>query len=599
VCLTEDDPYEEAKDGSQRSDGGRSAPDLDGWRYVEQDPSTMEDIWARSAYFTVDTSYVLFRRTKWLKLQPADESDKTWSNFSYSAPPITEGVNREIEVEIAPPQVVLFETVELKPCSRDKRLPQTGFLIMDFRLKPKDVGDAACIYLEDILAFNDQVRCLWGLSEFENFKYAVLMGQCEQLYSPPRKFDKSTVAKWQQDKLADLRLECPANEGVAPVPIHHLSLWESAVLNPVARPNEKKKLWLIDRTMRDSARAWASRCTDKAAFANGSNCPIAGVAASMGSHTGWLATTDYRAYVWIFAYLEQSLSRRFERTPDRPEIYGHWVKFLNVDSPGGLYWQGKSEAGGAELEVNDTSSFERDWARARTYARWAHLDSYYGFTPHSGALLCASWNPHLNLGKHFRTMYFDQVLLLLYLRICAFDFSLHLARIGADLRDELRRRPNSRKVIEKHRKVFGEVRREFMSFVSLYQFPLLSTQQQGVEMYTLARQRMDVDELFRDIANEIDTADRVIVTHSGQNVSDRIELLTFLGLPIAVLSLILSGLTYLESKHFDWKSLMQILVCSLKFERRNPSALVYGILTVLLLLFVERMIWLIKRLRRR
>jgi len=319
----------------------------------------------------------------------------------------------------------------------------------------------------------------------------------------------------------------------------------------------------------------------------------------MRNHTGWLATTDYRAYIWIFAYLEQSLSCRFARGPDHAERFGHWVKFLNVDDPGDAYWKSNVKAGDAELKVNDTSSFERDWARAHTYSRWAHLNSYYGFTPHSGALLSTRWNPIYNLGQHFRTMYFDQVLLLLYLRICAFDFSLHLALISADLRDELHRRPNSSSVIKKHRKVFGKVRREFMSFASLYQFPLLSTQQQGVEMYTLARQHMDVDHLFRDIANEIDTADRVIAMHSEVNVSDRIELLTLFGLPVATLSLILSVLTFLESQHFGWKSLMQILVCNLKFERRHPSALMYGILTLLLLVFIERMIWLIKRLRHR
>lgn len=287
----------------------------------------------------------------------------------------------------------------------------------------------------------------------------------------------------------------------------------------------------------------------------------------MSDHTGWLATTDYRAYLWTSAFLhkEHSLSSHFYLRGDRPEQFGHWVKFLNVDASGDGYWNASHTRYSAELAVNDTSSFEQDWARDHTYARWARYGSYYGFTPHSGALLSTfsvaecdvKLKKPYHIGDHFQTMYFDQVLLLLYLRICAFDFSLHLAQIGAELRDGLRgcRRPS--KVIGDMRKPFAKVRREFMSFASLYQFPLLSTQQQGVEMYTVARKQMDVDDLFKDIANEIDSADRVMGTHREERVSSNILWLTRLGLPIAAISLLISLFVYLQ---ITWEAVRQIVL---------------------------------------
>ena len=275
-----------------------------------------------------------------------------------------------------------------------------------------------------------------------------------------------------------------------------------------------------------------------------------------------IETTDHRAFVWSYAFLSESLSSRFGGPADRPEYYGHWVKLLNVDSPSG-YFAGSWPSARQELATNDTSAFEREWARPRTYHRWARWSSYYGFSPHSGVLLSTALpSPSdIDLGRHFVTMYFDQALLLLYLRTAAFSFSARVAHLGAELRDDLteatrylrkrshRRKRAEYKVIENHREAFADLRREFMSFASLYQFPLLSTQQQSVEMYTLARHYMDVDELFRDVASEIDAADRVIATHNEERVSRHVESLTFWGLPIAVTVLLMTLLgAMLKSK---------------------------------------------------
>ncbi|MGH8613413.1 MAG: hypothetical protein ACREYF_15710 [Gammaproteobacteria bacterium] len=60
--------------------------------------------------------------------------------------------------------------------------------------------------------------------------------------------------------------------------------------------------------------------------------------------------------------------------------------------------------------------FEREWAKERTYRRWEEWGSYYGFNYHSGAMLGP---PETNppFWRHFAEVYFDQVLLLLYLRV--------------------------------------------------------------------------------------------------------------------------------------------------------------------------------------
>jgi hypothetical protein len=77
-----------------------------------------------------------------------------------------------------------------------------------------------------------------------------------------------------------------------------------------------------------------------------------------------------------------------------------------------------------------------------------------------------------------------------------------------------------------------------------------------VELYTLAREHMDVDELFKDIANEIDSADRVMGTHREEIVSWNILLLTRLGLPIAAISLLVSLLAYMQ---ITWETIRQVV----------------------------------------
>jgi len=293
--------------------------------------------------------------------------------------------------------------------------------------------------------------------------------------------------------------------------------------------------------MRGKTAAWAGGCgesgCDKPRFPEAAQ-PVPQDATAIESHTGWLAATDYRAFVWSYAYTKRSLCEEFGGPMDRPERYGHWIKFMNVDSVD-FYWD--KPAIEVEAKAKAASAFEVDWARERTYARWANKGTYYGISPHSGALLMSEkWSLP---GQHFVTLYFDQVLLLLYLRVMAFQLSIRMAKLSAGVGDELARAKDAEKrnrIIRKYREPFRQIRQLFMSFGSLYQFPLLSTQQQSVEMYTIFRRHLDIDDLYKDISTEIDTWDRVVAQHDQERLTRVGLVLTRIGLPIAFLTLVLT-----------------------------------------------------------
>lgn len=574
-----------------KGQGGQAEPvpfDYEQWIYRRTEPKDIEDIWRRSAYFTADTSYALFRRAHWYELKQLTKKDETnegkaeakpcdatknevWTSFSFHAPPSTieetrEGRLRKITVEIEPPKVVLFDAESSSHWRNADSLFQVGFLLLDCHLsaaKPNEV------YLEDLLEFNERARCLWLPYKGCGEGYLAVMAGCRHLWTEGRASDE----KWNayQQHLSNLTNEkrmqlCAAREkqnsevkaekeaGKAEADAimdwldrlwPPLGIWSAALNYCIQRDGDKRREWFTTSNMRSETAAWAGCCAESScrnpSFPE-ANQPVPKHAAAIERYIGWLAATDYRAFVWTYAYTLGSLSGKFGGPKDRPERFGHWIKLMNVDSVSG-YWD--KSAYEVETSAKEASPFEQGWARERTYNRWAHYGTYYGISPHAGAMLTEYSCAHPPYGHYFVTLYFDQVLLLLYLRVMAFQLSIRMARLSAEIGDVI---CNARSAVVRDRAVgdyrssFREVRQQFMSFSSLYQFPLLSTQQQGVEMYTLFRKHMDIDELYRDVSNEIDTWDRVMAQHNEETVSRRISLIAFFGLPVAIVTLLLTGM---------------------------------------------------------
>lgn len=205
----------------------------------------------------------------------------------------------------------------------------------------------------------------------------------------------------------------------------------------------------------------------------------------------WRVHADDRTYVWTCALTENGgTDLRDTFHPKAEELdavdYGHWIKLLNIDAPG--------ETPGS---THYARRFEREWATPLSYRRWQEYGTFYGFTPHSGAML-AERRGEPPLWRHFGQMYFDQVLLLLYVRTSLFRFSEQLTEISAQARDSTHQAKDTAWLDG-----FGKLREAFVWFTNLYQFPLLSNQQQAVEMYGLAREAMDINELFAEVEREI------------------------------------------------------------------------------------------------
>lgn len=244
---------------------------------------------------------------------------------------------------------------------------------------------------------------------------------------------------------------------------------------------------------------------------------------------------DNRTYVWSAAILKEgvkSLQRSFHCSNWEAHTYGHWIRLLNVDSPDTSGCPGKTHS--------LISQFERKWAEDRTYHRWEESGTWYGFSYHSGVLLGGT-DSGIPSVCHFRQMYFDIALLLFYMRVCLFRFSRELA---ATIKEDENKIPN----------LFKELRRRFLTFTIRYQYPLLSNQQQAIEMYTLAREHFDIKELYEELKGEIDNTHQFREAVEQHKLAVDANHLAKYGIPFIIASLVASifGMNAMDYPFLDW-----------------------------------------------
>ncbi|KAJ3308450.1 hypothetical protein HDU93_005745 [Gonapodya sp. JEL0774] len=224
---------------------------------------------------------------------------------------------------------------------------------------------------------------------------------------------------------------------------------------------------------------------------------------------------------------------------------GGWIRFLNVDSPGtGL-----------------PSKMESEWASPRTYMRWDCYNTRYGFSEHSGVLWADK--DMYNLKSTFFDLYFDMALLLLYNRVVLFRFSSDLFDLAELTHARLSGRVDSdngatllqvmyaaapwhpKKLAERG---FLHTREQFSRFVDLYLFPLVSNQQQGVELYSIFREAMDIDALYTEIKAQVSDSHDSYNSKVGReqnNVLFVLTIITFLSIPVSIMFALLGASEWL------------------------------------------------------
>jgi hypothetical protein len=494
----------------------------------------MASLPGRKRYLTEETSDVLFNRTHWFVARDVHPTAAGWEfdffpnrGLSESDPwaPRQEPADRRVRLRLQPPAVVLFECPPEAAARSDTPTVdelETGFLVLQIEFGDPPDRESSPAYqaatLHDLLRFNTLFR--YWLKPFAGHesKMQALSGFLDLLP------DQATSTQGTSAPDAEDRL--------------YLDRWESWLRLPVKIATGYATL--VPASWRTRTRQW---------FKTGDEARAPGAGPESRQQRGWAIYADDRAFVWTCALLprdecsqleacgevsvetmppdtgppKRELRRVWDESNDRPVPSAYWVKLLNVD-----------DAPAGSLSRQPATGFERKWVEERTYWRWAASGSWYGFNYHAAAMLATPMDEPPTW-RHWQEVYFDQTLLLLYIRVTLFRFSVWINRIS-DVARRQARMPG-RQAMEELAEPFAAMRSHFALFTNLYQFPLLSNQQQGLEMYQLAREALDAQELYEEIQGEIQETEEVLAAQADEQrnrLMDRLNVVATVGLGISL-----------------------------------------------------------------
>jgi len=438
---------------------------------------------SRIKYFTPETASVLFRDALWLKLKNfRSEWARGVSVFL---------LGKRFRAVMHNPEMVLFEWES--QTGPGGNILKTGFLIVNIELKPCPNGVQPTF--DHLLSFN------------ELFRY---------FDSPyPGHFRNALFPAFGHRRNSFLHDE-PVHATIDDDPAHYFNAWAELLQCPLILGKNRYQV-VVPKDVEDALEYLCAPSHSQRDNAN--------------RRSALLNYSDNRAYVWTAAVLKNDFKDDLDKllpridekennnagTRDDPTQSGYWIKLLNVDQP-----EHPWKVEGRQVRTHmSTTDFEKKWADARTYRRWAHFGTWYGFSYHGGVMVTRqpSSPPVVD---HFKTFYFDIALLLFYLRVTLFRFSTRLY----ECTDRGRMVTNESE--------FDRIREQFAYFTIRYQFPILSNQQQAIEMYEIMREHFDVEAFYKEIKAEIhETHDFFDRRHANALARSANQLARY-GIPLAV-----------------------------------------------------------------
>ena len=435
---------------------------------------------SRLDYLSFDTRKALFDRAQWFTLSGSQHALKlaTYQGFDVLASKI---------------QMVLFEfpdevkteagdkpiSSETDPKSKkfDHKLLQTGFLVVDVTLSVNWQTKTAPPVINDIISFNYHFRYL--APPYANYEY----DKKNKLVS---NFQNITDFINLKERFIEQGIDAIEAERAMRFAGH----WLQFTLLPFKSEKSGKtfKVNTLEAVIDHCHQLGLlsqQRVTDK-------------------QHE--LIYPEHRAFLRTFVETPKGCGAMSLNSANNAHHSTQWAALLNVDL--------------IPSQLQNTNDFEVEWLNERTYLRWQHFDTLYGFNYNSTAAILAP-NSDPPLRRHYLENYLDITLLLFYARVSLFRFSHSLNEFTSEvIHSELT--PND----EKHLKnLFDKLRLSFSAFLNLYKFPLISNQQQAIEMYTKQREIMDIDELFSEIDSEITNTHDFLQLKEASNHTEKTEAL--------------------------------------------------------------------------
>lgn len=232
-----------------------------------------------------------------------------------------------------------------------------------------------------------------------------------------------------------------------------------------------------------------------------------------------------------------------------------WYKYLFVDT-------------GWPTCQND--EMMRDLLRSHTYLRWQKWNSLYGVSRYSFVYLTNSGVPSY-LVDYFMTTYARMMEIALVQRASVLCFSNEVTT--------LTKRRNW--TLEKLSEYVDSLNEEYIRFINRMYFNELTSQDQGVELYGMIRQNLDIDSYVEELKDEIEKLHDTISFKVERSRNEKAETLNFMAailLPVSIVtgfwSMNMSLFCNVKSNWLSFAIAVGLMILGLAFSifliRRRP-----------------------------
>ncbi|RLJ00274.1 MAG: hypothetical protein DRP08_06640, partial [Candidatus Aenigmatarchaeota archaeon] len=86
--------------------------------------------------------------------------------------------------------------------------------------------------------------------------------------------------------------------------------------------------------------------------------------------------------------------------------------------------------------------------------------------------------------------------------------------------------------------VFRNLYEQFTYFTNLYQFPVLSNQEQATELYQLARKSLEIEEIYREYHEQLDRTYHFLEEKQTRRLNRNIAFLTRWGIALGLTTVV-------------------------------------------------------------
>jgi hypothetical protein len=218
------------------------------------------------------------------------------------------------------------------------------------------------------------------------------------------------------------------------------------------------------------------------------------------------------------------------------------LKYLNSDWWYRFMFNDQKEATCQNLKMKNKL------IKKHTYERWSDYGTFYGVNRYSFVCLTGSidhlkkpWVNATFLVNHMQTMYYKLCELCLVQRASIIRFSDEVAGISA-MKDDKKISLTDRT---------GNLYKQYMRFVNRVYFREVTAQEQGIELYNMLQEHMQIERNVKDLDNEIKELHSYISLIHDQKQSRNIELLTIIGALFILPTFIVSFIGMIVYPHFE------------------------------------------------